>query len=87
MNYTTQGLWHPSFKTLLGLNFLWLANKIYSNQSNFEVEDLGEFLTKFVNILGYESGAQLGLIDIKKQELKISRTLSLHVSHNNPTVS
>jgi hypothetical protein len=33
---------------------------------------LGEFATKFANILEHESGALMGLFDEKKQRLKIS---------------
>jgi hypothetical protein len=39
----------------------------YSGQSNFEFEYLGEFGTKFENILVYETGAQVGSIDEKNQ--------------------
>ncbi len=45
--------------------FFWLAAILYSGQSNFEFEYLGEFVTEFENILGYESEAQMGLIDKK----------------------
>jgi hypothetical protein len=45
---------------------------LYSGQSNFEIENLGEFLIEFENILGYESEAQMWLIDKKNQRLKIS---------------
>jgi hypothetical protein len=45
---------------------------MYGGQSNFEFEYLGEFITEFENILGYESGAQMGLIDEKNQRSKIS---------------
>jgi hypothetical protein len=45
---------------------------LYSGQSNFEFEYLGEFVSEFEYILGYESGAQMGLIDEKKQMSKIS---------------
>jgi hypothetical protein len=48
--------------TLLKIWF-WLAAIIYSGQSNFEYEYLGEFETEFENILGYESGDQVGSID------------------------
>jgi hypothetical protein len=40
---------------------------MYSGQSNFEFEYLGEFVTEFKNILGYESGAQVCSFDAKKQ--------------------
>jgi hypothetical protein len=52
--------------------FFGLATILYSSQSNFEFECLGEFVTEFENILGYESGAQMGLIDEKNQQSKIS---------------
>jgi hypothetical protein len=45
------------FQTLLALNFFLLAAILYCSQSNFEFEYLGEFVTEFENILGYESGA------------------------------
>jgi hypothetical protein len=35
---------------------------INSGQSNFKSEYLGEFETEFENILGHESGAQMGSI-------------------------
>jgi hypothetical protein len=41
-------------------------------QSNFEFEYLSEFVIEFKNILGYESEAQMGLIDEKNQKSKIS---------------
>jgi hypothetical protein len=77
VNYTTQGLWHPYSKTLLALNFFWLAAILHSGQSNFKFEYLGEFVTEFENILGYESGAQMGLIDEKKSEVENLVPLSL----------
>jgi hypothetical protein len=40
---------------------------INSSQSNFKFEYLGEFKTEFENILGHESGAQVGLIHEKNQ--------------------
>ncbi len=45
---------------------------LHSGQSNFKFEYLGEFMTEFENILGYESEAQMGLIDEKNQRSKIS---------------
>jgi hypothetical protein len=41
---------------------------INSGQSNFKFEDLGEFETKFENILGHESRAQVGSIHEKHQK-------------------
>jgi hypothetical protein len=43
---------------------------INSGQSNFKFEYLGEFETKFKNILGHESGAQVGLIHEKTRGKK-----------------
>jgi hypothetical protein len=40
---------------------------MYSVQSNFEFEYIVEFVTEFEIIPGYESGAQMGLIDEKHQ--------------------
>jgi hypothetical protein len=40
---------------------------INSGQSNFKFEYLGEFETEFENILGHESGAQVGSIYEKNQ--------------------
>jgi hypothetical protein len=57
-----------SFKNLLDLPLYVL----YSGQSNFEFEYLGKFVTEYENILGYESEAQMGLIDEKNQRSKIS---------------
>jgi hypothetical protein len=45
---------------------------INSGQSNFEFEYLGEFETEFENISEYESRAQVGSFDEKKQRSKIS---------------
>ncbi len=45
---------------------------INSGQSNFEFEYIGEFETEFYKFLEYESGAQVGSIDRKKQRAKIS---------------
>jgi hypothetical protein len=45
-------------------------------QSNFKFEYLGEFETEFENILGHESGAQVGSIH-KKTEVKNLVLLSL----------
>jgi hypothetical protein len=45
---------------------------INSGQSNFEFEYIGEFETKCCKFLEYESGAQVGSIDRKKQRAKIS---------------
>jgi hypothetical protein len=38
---------------------------IYSGQSNFKFEYLGEFETELKNLLGHESGAQVGAIHKK----------------------
>jgi hypothetical protein len=38
---------------------------INSGQSNFKFEYLSEFQTEFKNILGHESGAQVGSIRLK----------------------
>ncbi len=48
---------------MLKIWFLFAAIK-YSGQSNFKYEYLGEFVTEFENILGYESGEQVDSIDI-----------------------
>jgi hypothetical protein len=45
---------------------------VYCGQSNFEFEYLGEFITKFENILEYESGAQVCSFDGRKRRSKIS---------------
>ncbi len=45
---------------------------INSGQSNFEFEYIGKFETEFNKFLEYESGAQVGLIDRKKQRATIS---------------
>ncbi len=58
----------PSFKFLFDLPLYYM----YSGQSNFKFEYLGEFVTEFKNILGYESGAQVYSFDGKKQRSKIS---------------
>jgi hypothetical protein len=42
----------------------WYIN---SGQSNFKFEYLREFKTEFKNILGHESGAQVGSIHEKTQ--------------------
>ncbi len=55
----------------------WLAAIIYSGQSNFKYEYLGEFETEFENILGYESGDQLGSVDEKYQWYKSLATVPL----------
>ncbi len=44
---------------------LWLAAIIYSDQTNFEYEYLGEFETELENVLGYESGDHVGSVDEK----------------------
>ncbi len=43
----------------------WLAAIIHSGQSKFEYKYLGDSQTEFENILGYESGDQVGLLDEK----------------------
>jgi hypothetical protein len=45
---------------------------INSGYSNFDFEYIGEFETEFNKFLEYESGAQVGSIDRKKQRAKIS---------------
>jgi hypothetical protein len=45
---------------------------VYSGQSNLEYEHLGEFETKFENILGYKSWDHEGLIDGKNERSTIS---------------
>jgi hypothetical protein len=45
---------------------------INSGQSNFEFEYIDEFETELNKFLEYESGAQVGSIDGKKQRAKIS---------------
>jgi hypothetical protein len=60
------------FQNSPSLKFFFLAAISYSSQSNFEFEYLGEFITDLENILGYESRAQMGLIDEKNQRSKIS---------------
>ncbi len=55
------------FQISPSLKFFLLAAILYSGQSYFEFEYLVEFETEFENILGYESGAQMGLIDEKNQ--------------------
>jgi hypothetical protein len=55
----------------LNIFFEWPLYYVYSGQSNFEFKNLGEFVTEFENILGYESEAQIGLIDEKNQRSKI----------------
>jgi hypothetical protein len=50
---------------------------INSGQSNFKFKYLGEFKTEFENILGYESGAQVGSIHEKKPDAKNLMLLSL----------
>jgi hypothetical protein len=52
---------------------------LYGGQSNFEFEYLGEFVTEFENILGYESEAQKGLIDKKIRGRKSRATVPLNV--------
>ncbi len=44
------------FQNSPSLKFFWLAAILYSGQSNFEFECLGEFVTEFENVLGYELG-------------------------------
>ncbi len=44
-----------------------IAAIIYSGQSNFEYEYLGEFAPKFENILGYGSGDHDGSIYEKSE--------------------
>jgi hypothetical protein len=46
---------------------------INSGQSNLKFEYLGEFETEFENILGHESGAQVGSIHEKKTRGQKSR--------------
>ncbi len=45
---------------------------INSGQSNFKLEYIGEFETEFNKFIEYESGAQVGSTDRKKQRAKIS---------------
>jgi hypothetical protein len=52
--------------------FFLLAAILYSGQSNFKFEYLSKFVNEFENILGYESEAQMGLIDEKNQWSNIS---------------
>jgi hypothetical protein len=58
---------YPSLKFFFGL-----ATLLFRGQSNFEFEYLGEFVTEFENILGYESGAQVCSFDGEKRKSKIS---------------
>jgi hypothetical protein len=51
---------------------MMICHYINSGQSNFEFEYIGEFETEFNTFLEYESGAQVGSIDRKKQRAKIS---------------
>jgi hypothetical protein len=50
---------------------------VYSSQSNFEYEYLGEFETEFENILGYESGDHEGSIDEKIRGRQSRATIPL----------
>jgi hypothetical protein len=52
---------------------------INSGQSNFEFEYISEFETEFNKFLEYESGAQVGSIDRKKQRAKISCYYSFNI--------
>jgi hypothetical protein len=45
---------------------------INSSKSNFEFEYIGEFKTEFLKFLEYESGAQVGSNNRKKQRAKFS---------------
>jgi hypothetical protein len=48
-----------------------------SGRSNFEFKYLGELGTKFENILGYKSGAQVGTFDEKYRCRKSCATVPL----------
>jgi hypothetical protein len=45
---------YPSFKFF----FDWPLYILFNGQSSFEFEYLGEFVTEFENIVGYESGTR-----------------------------
>ena len=49
-----------------------------SQAVNFKFEYLGEFETEFENILGYESGAKVGVIDEKISGQKSRATVPLN---------
>ncbi len=66
-NWTTLDQGDPCSKGFLTEFSFFLAAILYSDQSNFEFEYLGEFETEFENILGLDSGAQEGSIDEKKK--------------------
>jgi hypothetical protein len=57
---------------------------INSGQSNFKFEYLGEFDTEFKNILGHESGAQVGSIPEKTRGQKSRATVPLIESVSAP---
>jgi hypothetical protein len=59
--------------------FVCLATIIYSSQLNSEFEFFSEFETDFKNILGYESGAQMGLIMKKTRGKKSRATVLLRI--------
>jgi hypothetical protein len=45
------------FQNFPSFEFFLLAAILYCGQSNFEFENLSEFILEFKNILGFESGA------------------------------
>jgi hypothetical protein len=59
--------------------FVYLAAITCGSQSNSEFEFLSEFEIEFKNILGYESGAQMGLIMKKTRGKKSRPTVPLRI--------
>jgi hypothetical protein len=55
---------------------------INSSQSNFKFEYLGEFGTEIENILGHESGAQVGSIHEKIRGQKSHATVPLSQTYH-----
>jgi hypothetical protein len=50
---------------------------LYSGESNFKFGYVGKSKTEFENVLGYESGAQVGSIDEKTRGRKSCATVPL----------
>jgi hypothetical protein len=72
INYTTQGLEDTSLKSPLSEKLFFVLWVLIPRRTTFKFEYLREFVSEFEIVLGYESGAHMGLIHEKKQRPKIS---------------
>jgi hypothetical protein len=74
---TNQGLYHPSFKSLIFAINIWFPTVEQKCRMNFEFEYSANSKQNLKNVV-YETGAQIGLIGKKKKPEDENLTLLLY---------